>query len=166
MLQSMAQLRLFWLPSTYQLVFKVISSAVPEGRSDIVSHRVLMETVLFRLDTTDRNMPSSVVDRVAGFNVQGDGLASQGLHEDLHCGFECRIESLWNMHGTRKSYSLLGRKCGALGVLGVGSSVSANLKNPTIAEPLPVKQLLGPARRCHESSSFLLLRPRQPKPST
>ena len=46
-------------------------------------------------------MPSSVVDRVAGLNVEGNGLARQGLHEDLHRRCKCRIELLRVLRGTR-----------------------------------------------------------------
>ena len=44
-------------------------------------------------------MPSSVVDRVAGLNVEGNGLASQGLHEDLHRCCKLRIELFWVLGG-------------------------------------------------------------------
>ena len=120
--------------------------------------------VLFRLDTTDdRNMPSNIVDRVAGLNVQGDRLASQGLHEDLHCCCERRIETLWNMQGTGSPTHTWAEHAehSVTWDLGVESSVTAKLKTHNIAESLPVKQWL--ARRCHEPSSLLRLTPWQPK---
>ena len=36
------------------------------------------------LPNTDLDLGLDVLDRVAGFNLQGDGLASESLHEDLH----------------------------------------------------------------------------------
>ena len=69
-------------------------------------------------------MPSNIVDRVAGLNVEGNGLASQGLHEDLHRCCKCRIETVSGTQGDRKSYSRLGRKAfmHSVGwVLGVGT---------------------------------------------
>ena len=42
-----------------------------------------------------------IVDGVRGLDLEGDGLTREGLHEDLHCRWECNvsISSTWPCDG-------------------------------------------------------------------